>query len=397
MLSLGQLIAAPSEDDVLQTILDALTSLGFQATSWQSGSAQLIMLRLIARMISKLGVAVQLIAVGGFTTLAAQTSGASGLLTLLAKYVYGLERVEAQYTVGKITLTSSAGAPTHILAVGDLIIADAEEGVDGAHSYTLTEGGTLNPGSSLSLEFKADVAGADWNIAPNTTLYLWTPLVGVTATNPALLPDSNTWITTPGEDEESDTRLSDRCMGRWSRLTYGNTDGAYKAWALEALPALQRVTVGSAPGNGYVRVIGATSLGGLTLPQIETIDDYLNGVTDGVGRRPLNDLVTVESATSVMSPTINIVALVVSSVAGTAAAAIVAALQAYIGSLPIGGIRLQGSGSGLVILSEMIKRAQSVTGVRSVEFDITDDIPLNVNEIYQPTINVSVQVVSPGV
>lgn len=396
MLTLGQLVTPTTEDEALATILTTLDQLGFQATSWQSGAIQLTVLRLFAKTWSSLSSTIALIAAGGFTTLAATTAGASAYLTLLARYVYDLERLEAQQTVGQILLTSSAGAPVTTWAAGDIIIADAAEGVDGANTYTCTAGGTLGPSSSISLEFKADVAGAAGNIAPGTTLYLWTPLVGITATNPALVPDSNTWVTTPGSDDEADARLLARCIGRWSRLTYGNTNGAYQGWALEALPALTRVTVDTAPGDGTVTIIGATALGSIDAGQITTIENYINGVADGVGRRPLNDIVTAVGAATVTTPAIAITAYAVAAVKDTIASTITAALLDYIGSLPIGGVRLQGV-QGKVLLSQLISTAQAQTGVRSVSFSLTDDVSLNANEIYIPPITVTVQQVAPGI
>ncbi len=293
-------------------------------------------------------------------------------------------------------LTSSAAAPLTTWSAGDIIVSDSALGTDGANTYTCTAGGSLGPGSSVSLEFKANVAGAAGNIAPGTTLYLWTSLVGITPTNPALVPTSNTWITTPGADEESDARLLTRCLGRWARLTYGNTDGAYAGWALEALPALTRVTISSAPGNGTVTIIGATALGGIDAGQITTIQNYINGTTDGVGRRPINDIVTAVAPATVTSPAVTLTAYVVSSITDTAAASITAALLSYIGSLPIGGVRLQGT-QGKVLFSRLVQTAQDVTGVRSVIFSSPSaDVLLNANEIYSPTITVNIQIVAPG-
>lgn len=390
MLTLEQLVTPQTEDEVLASSLNILRQLGFQATSWQSGSAQLTILRLIARIISALTTTVAQIAAGGFTTLAS-----SAYLRLLAKYFYAIDYLPAQPTIGLMTLTSSAGAPIHTWNAGDIIVSDSAEGTAGANTYTCTAGGSLGPSSSTQLEFKADVAGAAGNIAPGVPIFLWTAYVGVTVTNPALLPGSNTWVTTPGEDEESDARLAARCLGRWERLMYGNTDGAYKGWALEALPALTRVSVNAAQGNGTVALIGATSLGPLSGPQCLVIENYINGVADGVGRRPINDIVSCDPAVIVTSPALTITAYVVPSVFDTIEADMTAALLAYIGGIPIGGTKLT-AGSGVVIYSELVRIAQALTGVRSVDFSISADITLAQDEIYVPTITVNPQIVSPG-
>lgn len=391
MLTLKQLTKEVTEDEALASILAILVQIGMQTASWQDGSIQLTILRLFARVYAALTTVIKEIASGGYLYLSS-----TDYLRLLAKYVFNLDYLQAQPTIGQVLLTSSAGAPTHTWIAGDIIVADAPQGTNGANSYTVTVGGTLNPGTATAFEFKADVAGRAANIAPGTTLYLWTPLVGVTPTNPALLPASNTWITTPGEDEESDDRLVQRCVGRWARLSYANTDGAYRGWALEALPALTRVTIGSAPGDGNITIVGATALGPITAPQADAIEDYINGVLDGIGRRPLNDIVTAVPATTLSSPAITITAYVVSTIQDTAAASITQAVLDYIGSIPIGGVVLLGT-QGRVLFSRMLKAAQDVEGVVSVEFASETDVMLAVDQIYTPTITVNIFTVAPGV
>lgn len=400
MLTLKQLTSEVTEDEALTTILGILTQIGIQATSWQPGAIQLTFMRLIARVWSTASTVVRQITEAGFVKLST-----GDFLTLIARHVFELERLEAQATIGTILLTNSAGAPTHTWAAGDIIVADAPTGTTTANAYSITVGGTLNPGVATAYAFKAQVAGQKANIAPGTTLYLWTPLVGVTATNPALLPASNTWVTTPGSDLEADPRLMARCVGRWSKLSYSNTDGTYRAWALDAVPALTRVTIGSAPGDGRVNIIGATALGAITTPQADAIEDYIYGVTDGVGRRPINDIVVAAPATTVTTPAITVTAY--ASVSGrqdgqslddyvaALESAIAAALLAYIGGVPIGGVKLLG-GSGVVPFDGMLA-ACKVDNVISADLDIEDSITLAFDEIYLPTVTVNVFVVQPAV
>lgn len=390
MITLAQLVTPVTEDEALASAVSMLDGVGFQATSWQEGSSQLNMLRLFCKVWAALTVVIAAIAAGGFTTLAT-----SSWLTLVARYFYNLERVPAQYAIGEIVLTSSAGAPTLNFLAGDLIIADAAAGSLTAHSFTCIEGGSLPPNSTITITFQADVAGIASNIPAGTALFLWTPQVGVTATCPAILP-SNTWITTPGEDEEADARLTARCLGRWSRLSYGNTDGAYRGWALEGLNALTRVSIASAEGDGTVTIIGATALGPLSAPQCTTIENYIYGVTDGVGRRPINDIVNVIPAVVVTTPAITIDAYVEAGAFDTIATTMAAALNAYIGGTPIGGTRLVGS-QGKIIFSELVRIAQTLSKVRSVNFSIDDDVLLNEDEIYSPTITINPVSVAPGV
>jgi uncharacterized phage protein gp47/JayE len=398
MLTLQQLINPPTEDEVLATILATLQQLGFEATSWQDGAIQLTILRTVAKLLAALGGTIQTVAAGGFTVLAGsgEIAGTSAFLKLLALYVYNITPGEATATVGQVLLTSIPAAPLYTIAVGDLVVSDQPSGTAGANTYTNTTGGTLAPGSTLSLEFKADSAGQDANIATGTTLYLWSPLAGVDASCPAYL-SLGTWITTPGSDEESDASLVAKCIGQWSQLTYGNINGAYEVWARKALPALTRVSVQSAAGDGTVVLVGATALGPLTAPQCTTILEYIDGTTDGVGRRPLNDIVSVIPATTLSLPALTIEAYVTSDVIDSIASDMSAALLAYIGTIPIGGTKLTIPSVGVVLFEELGAIAQRMTGVRKAMLSISADIPLGATEIYTPTITVNVHPVQPGV
>lgn len=398
MLTLQQLITPPTEDQVLQTILTALQQLGFEATSWQDGSIQLTILRTVARLMSALGLTIQQVAAGGFLVLAGsgQIDGTSAFLQLLAKYNYDTTPYPALNTIGQVLFTSNAAAPVHTFAAGDLIVSDQPAGTAGANTYTNTTGGTLGPNSSASFEFKADSAGQQANIPTGTTVYFWTPLVGVTPTIPAYFA-SGTWITTPGQDQESDASIVARCIGKWYQLSpTNNVNGAYEAWARAALPALTRVTVEQAAGDGSVTIVGATALGPLTSPQCTTITNYVKGITDGIGRRPLNDIVTTIPATTLSSPALVIDAYVTSDVFDTIQETMGEALLAYIGNVPIGGTKLTIPSSGVVLFSELNAIAQDISGVRKVAFNITTDVPLGPTDIYTPSVTINPHLVQPG-
>jgi hypothetical protein len=138
----------------------------------------------------------------------------------------------------------------------------------------------------------------------------------------------------------------------------------------------------------------------LSAGQCTTIEDYLNGVTDGVGRRPINDVVGVDPAVTVTTPALDITAYVLPSAMGNddstsdAAADIETALLAYFGSIPIGGTILTGT-QGRVLFSKIVGITQEQDGVQSALFSISSDILLNQDEIYVPTITVTLIQVSP--
>jgi hypothetical protein len=384
-LSLKQLLTPVTPEQALASVLGTLGAFGFAATSWQSGSKQLTMVQTLAKIYSDLTYTVADITNSGFALLA---KGAYA--DQLGIYSYNLTRIPATQTIGTMVLTSSAGAPINNWVDGQILISDKPPGSLNANVFRVSGPGTLNPGTSATITVKGDVPGSAANIAPGVTLYLWGGgLTGVTVTNPAI-SGTSTWITTPGTDPESDTRYGQRMVARWSALTYGNTDGAYTYWALTALPALTRVTITRDPNvQGSVNVIGATALGGLTAPQITTISDFINGIVDNVGRRPINDILNVYSATTDTTPSIVATVACASQFAPDAAARVTAALIAMFGTLPIGGKKLPASNIGYALLADMYATTMAQTGIINVT-GLPADVPLGALDVYTPAITVNV-------
>jgi uncharacterized phage protein gp47/JayE len=385
-LSLGQLLVPVNETDALASVLATLQSFGFQATSWQPGSVQRTMVQTIAKVYSDLTFTVADIASSGFIKLAK-----GQYAKLSAQYQYGLIPIAATPTIGQMVLTSSAGAPLNTWVDGGVLIADQPPGTLGANVFRVQGLGSIGPGAAqVTINVSADIPGSAANIAPGVPLYLWTALTGVTVTNPSIIGTSS-WITTPGTDDETVSRLADRCVGRFDTLTYANTDGAYRAWALAALPALTRVAIPPTPGDGTVLIIGATALGGLTGAQITTIANYIQGVTDGVGRRPINDVVTVASANVNSGTPVTMTVTCASQYASDVAARITSALIALFGAMPIGGKIIAGTTVGRVLLADLYATVMSQTGVINVAFaSPTADVILAQYDIFNPAISVTV-------
>lgn len=404
MISLNQLVTPITEDDALASIIATLEDSKFQASSWQSGSIQLTFIRLAAMIWAQASIVIAAIAQSLFSSLATIQYA---YLALIALYWYNIAPLEAQFTVGEMLLTSNAQAGTTTFASGDIIVADQPNGTLGANVYTCTAGGTLGPSSTLLVQFKANTPGTAANIPPNTTLFLWTGgLVGITVTNPVVDPTS-TWITTPGQDQETVARLAARCLNRWSALAYGNMDGAYTFWALTALPSLTRSTILSAPGDGTVTLVGANSLGPISGADCTTIQNYVRGVSDGIGRRPINDIFSAIPATVVSSPALTVTVYCVPDAMQSVVGAITSALNTYLGTVPIGGTLLTGS-TGVVIYDDLVDTAKSALGdtaatqnasrkIRSVALNISTNIPLSPGQIYSPAITVNPIAVAPGV
>jgi uncharacterized phage protein gp47/JayE len=369
-----------TEDQFTAYWLEQLASLGFETTNWEEDSVQLLFIRAGAHIWA------DLTSVMSDKTRAPYASLARGdYLDLLGQYHFKLPRNGAIPTKGEMVLTSSLAAPIHTWVDGEIIIADAPEAP--ANTYRIDVGDTLNPGSTLTVDVSAEIPGKAANIVPDSTLYLWTPLVGVTVTNPAR-EDSSTWITQSGQDEESESRYSDRLSSRFDRLAIG-TDGAYRAWALEAVPDLTDAIVKEGATAMSVLIIGRTTTGAMTSEQIEDVEDYLNGATDGRQRRMINDILYVQSATVVTTPALNLVVTCDTAQSSDVDARVTASLLDFLAGLPIGGEVVAPAAVGKVYASRIYSAVMSQAGVRNVS-GVPSDIILQPTDIYQPTITLTV-------
>jgi uncharacterized phage protein gp47/JayE len=310
-----------------------------------------------------LSATVALIAAAGFNSLAT-----GGWLDVLSEDFFANTRVAAVETHGVMRLTASATAPPYVIAVGDLQISNTATQAGNTVTFRNTSGGSLNPGGTLDLDFEAETAGAASNLANSVALYMWTSLVGVTATNPPV-GTTGTWITRAGTDAETDERLRARNVSKWSTLSYAAVDGAYRNWALEADDSVTRVKVRSNNpyGPGTVDVVCATAIGGISPTQAADILAYINGTTDGIGRRPLGDVVTVQSAAAIALTVSGLVTVASAYSATTTLQAVKDAILAVLNDTEIGGTVIPPATTpGYVIHSRLVAAVEALDGVISV-------------------------------
>lgn len=349
-LSITALFSPVTREQALNTLLGFLKDLGFATTSWQPGSVQRTIVTACAWVFADATTVVTNLAKGGYA------STATGQWAdLLGEQWFDEDRTAAVRAEGTVTLTSASGSPPHSWAANELLFAENSDGT-GAQ-YRNTASGSITASSTLDINVKAILTGRAANINAGSTprtLYLMTPLSGVTATiqdDPA----SGTWLVTPGEDEESDERYMARCVAKWGTLTYGSGTLAYKRWVYEADPTVTRVTVIQGENAAEVRVICATSEGGISGAQITAISDYIED-----GRRPINDVVSVESATPV---NVTITAAPVVTKGVITQAQIEAAIESYFSELPIGGKIIYPSTTGAVIYDDVVETILALNGV----------------------------------
>src|SRR6185295_6391842 len=272
------------------------------------------------------GDVVKLIAASGFLDTAAGV-----WLTFLAKNLFNVERIEA--TVAKapnaLTLTNGGGG-LFVFDVGDIIVAHNVT----RKTYKNTTGGTLSPGvgQTVTLDLEAEEAGSDSSAGVGTLTDLVTTFLGVTCSNPVALV---------GLDEETDPALRQRCRDSLALLALGGIKRAYEFIAKSAkredgtAVGVTRVRVMPSPGDGTTTVYIAGASGLVAVDDVAVVQAEFDAKVT-----PYGFDATAVSATNV-SITTPCTIWIPSSLGlseADARAAVFDALEAYVQTLPIGGV-----------------------------------------------------------
>lgn len=283
MTDLVDLIDPSTSEEMLADLLQEASDAGFPTTSWQSGSVPRTLLQIEAETLAGLSQTISEIAAGGYLDLAT-----GDWLTLLARGVFGEERIAAVRTTGVATLTCSSAAGPYTIGARSIWVSDAL-----GRRFTNTSAGTLPSSGTLSIDLEAEFAGAEYNVANGAIDRMVTPLPGVTVSNPD--PGGGTWIDVSGADAESDELLRERCRDKWSTIGSGSTESAYEYWARQASAEVRRVVVRDHDNlgvdtDGHVTVILAGNSGTVKGGAVSAVAAYVDE------RRPVCDTVHVASA-----------------------------------------------------------------------------------------------------
>jgi phage-related baseplate assembly protein len=381
-LTFAQLTQVVTKDEALQTLIDQATALGFNTTSWQSGSTPRTMLEVFVYVYAAASVVVSGIASGGLNSTAE-----GDWLSLLASSHYKNTRRAAVTTQGTMVLACSALAGPYTITAGQLVVADTATGQTFRNQAA---GGSLTSGGTLSLVFEAETAGAAGDIATGATLELKTPLAGVTVTNP-VGGSVDSWISRNGADAETDAQLRERNETKWATLGVG-PGMAYAHHALTASASVKRVSVDDSNprGPGTIDLYIAGDSGALAGTIVTAVDDYLDGTTDGVDRVNSSADLLVQSATALSVPVTASVYVIKQYNTAATQTAVSTAISNYFKALPIGGTTLTAGGQGAVRIGGLYSAILAITGVQNVVFAApTADVNVDIDEVAVPTITLS--------
>lgn len=368
-LSLQQLLTPTTEADALTSMLAYLDALGFNATSWQSGSMPRTLVQLVARFYADLTVTRVTLTQSRFNDTAE-----GPFLDLYSKDAYDNDRfvaVATQFTALLDDTVSLVGPFT--ITLNQLVAQD-----DQGYTYRSQNTGTLAHGGTLIVTFQAEQAGRDAIPDVGLSIALSTPLVG--------LPDPLvTAITVQGANAEQDPKLRTRNKAKWATLAYADPQDAYIAWALSADASVTRVYVDdlNPRGPGTIDIYIAGEAGALDPSVATNVLNYIEGITDGISRRPIGSDVDVFSATTAnvsITGTLYVAASYSQTVVNIA---VNTAIGAFFETLPVGG------GGGMVQVASLYAVIMAVSGVLNVHLTapLTDtsvgatQVPIPVNAL----------------
>jgi len=289
MKDLAALFSSRSKDAILEDLLSKAHALGLRARGWDSKRIGRVMLEIEAQTVEAWESARVAITRGGF--LGDDEQGPFGAwLDLVALGWFQELRREATTTEGRLVLTEFADDSLHIIEPGSLTAVFGPE-LKNPLRFTNLEGGTLPKGSSLALPFRAESAGAAFNVPSGTITFLNTPIQGVNLSNPAD-PLTGTWITKAGTDEEDDPSLRSKCRDKWGSLGAAGNLAAVryrirKAAEIFSLSVSRfRIRDDNPNGPGSVDVFLATPAGPAPAEEVKAIRAYLASLK-ALGTGPL--------------------------------------------------------------------------------------------------------------
>ncbi len=357
-ISLSDLLAGQTSDQVLVTQLALAQAAGFPATAWQETSVPRTFFEVAALVGSDLTGLIAAIAAAGFLE-----SAEGAALDLLAQQLYNLQRKEAVFTRGRFVLSDPTG-------FGGFAITDVGQiWIEGAgRRFRNLSTGVLVDGGALELLFEAEHPGEGSNLPPGVAFSLVTSIPGIGV---AQVTDPGGWITQQGVDRETDGALRIRCRARWGELSRGTTEAAWLFWALSSSPEITRASVGEAIGNGTVSVYVAGPSGAVSGGALAACQALLTS------RRPQCVRPTAYQATEVVYSLLGSIR-VRAGEAEAAKAAITAAVVAFFAALPLGGVIYRGA------LEAAIQRAHPA--VINAALGNPGEVLLLANEVAVPSL-----------
>lgn len=344
--TLEELITPMTVDEAKTAIYDALAARGVTTTGWKPGAVARTIIGALAIILSAFSELQASLARSGFLDLA---EGA--WLTLLARYVYDVERDTGSFATGTVTLTNTTGS-IYSGDPGDLVFLNSTTG----KTYRNTKAYSLGSMGMVTVDVEAIEIGTASYAAAGEIDALVTTLNGVEVENASALV---------GADEETDALLRLRCRESLGRLSPNGPKDAYAYFARSttnsAGASIGVTRVREVPdGFGGVTVYVATASGGVT-GDADDPDTDLGAIQEAFDENvePIGITATATSATTLtVAVTYELwVRDTIGMSESEITTAVGASLTSAISDAPIGGERLDPEDSAGFVFVDTLEAA----------------------------------------
>jgi hypothetical protein len=209
-ISTTALFVAITAAQFLESGLAVARVLGLPVTSWRTGDPTRATFKFLAEALAEReGISVEFVKAGFLH----EASG--DWKTVVAKQVYGIDRVLATYATSTVVLTNSGGG-YYSKAAGEVTVRSAVSG----KTYRSTNAIVLNGlGSTASLEVTANESGTDSNALVDEIDEIVTTMLGVAVTSSTAAV---------AVDEQSDDELEIQCLATLGALSPDGPPDAYE-------------------------------------------------------------------------------------------------------------------------------------------------------------------------
>lgn len=382
LIPVDDLTTPLTADEVNEKFLAILETLNMPARSWRQGGVARTILKTVATTYA------------GFTLLMSQAIKSGFLetatgdwLTLLAKYVYGVDRRVSTFATGDITFVNAGGGVYP--PVGSYLPDQVRvTWVAGKKTYANTAIFSVPGGGTVTTGFRAVEAGAASSAPANAITSLETPvMLGVSVSNVSAIA---------GSDAETDEDLRQRCRDKLAALSLNGPRGAYayaarSALRLDGSPVdVNRVAVSPSSSTGIVNVYAASPSGAPISSDLTLVRDSIEKIA-----RPDSVTVNVYGATVVaLASSLVIWAKRTDGVSAQDIQTLAAnALLAMVQNYPIGGIAKPPYTQGYLYADNIAGTAKSA---HSSIFDVDGigpDLALNPGEVATLATSITVNIV----
>jgi hypothetical protein len=368
LLSVDTLFTPVTKDQALETFLSSLETLGVPARSWRTGGALRNILSVVAASFSGFTTVMSEFAKSGFLD-----SADGGWLTLLAHFVYGVDRRPATFAQGQVLFTNVGGAVydgTNAAAgtIRPLWVA-------GGKAYVTLEDLNLPGPSTQLVNIQAVELGSASSAGPGLITSLETTLLGVTISNP---------LSVVGSDEQDDESLRQLCRDKLSALSLLGPRGAYQyaigvAKRMDGSPVdINRVSLVPSTTTGIETVYVASPSGAPLSADLDLVRDSIE-----LWARPDSVTAVVTPVTTVpFSKSLTIWAKHGPGIAaGDISAAVDAALVAMVAGYDIGGVAKPPSLQGYLYATNIEGTAKGAHPSIFAVDGVGGDLALNAGQV----------------